>query len=403
MPDNRTERLNTALEGRYRIERELGTGGMATVYLAEDVKHDSFLRAHPQEDRKMIPMGSTPETASHEGVSRMLRRTVQIGVYVLAAACAAADTSDNAASTQAPVDGYVDVGGVKLHYRDYGGVGDLMVLVHGFFMTPHVYDGLAPNFTDRYHVLAVSRRWHGTSDTTGIDFDLDTLATDLAGFIDHFTDEPAVVVGWATAGLELPRLVRQRPDRIRALVLTNAVWASVPLPEGLPRWPPGEITPDSVYPSVEAAAHHLQPSMNVTSMSTLLDVEAGALHRREDGMYTWLPPLGTRAADRFAAYYDSSAVYDGLAVPVLAIQTENSKATAADLEARGFPRDTIDLALRWVREYEDVSKNKGVEALLAAVPDAEVVALDNVNHNFVIENPDVVAKIIRDFLDRLGR
>ncbi|HET7632378.1 MAG TPA: protein kinase [Gemmatimonadaceae bacterium] len=34
------ERLSSALADRYRIERELGQGGMATVYLARDLKHD---------------------------------------------------------------------------------------------------------------------------------------------------------------------------------------------------------------------------------------------------------------------------------------------------------------------------------------------------------------------------
>jgi hypothetical protein len=33
-------RLNAALGGRYAIERELGEGSMATVYLADDLKHE---------------------------------------------------------------------------------------------------------------------------------------------------------------------------------------------------------------------------------------------------------------------------------------------------------------------------------------------------------------------------
>ena len=44
--DDTKDRLNAALESRYAIERELGEGGMATVYLADDLR----LAAHQQED-----------------------------------------------------------------------------------------------------------------------------------------------------------------------------------------------------------------------------------------------------------------------------------------------------------------------------------------------------------------
>jgi serine/threonine-protein kinase len=41
-----TSRLSTALADRYTIERELGSGGMATVYLDHDLKQDARRGSH---------------------------------------------------------------------------------------------------------------------------------------------------------------------------------------------------------------------------------------------------------------------------------------------------------------------------------------------------------------------
>src|SRR3954467_4792974 len=40
MTDTTIQRLSASLADRYRIDREPGAGGMATVYLAHDIKHD---------------------------------------------------------------------------------------------------------------------------------------------------------------------------------------------------------------------------------------------------------------------------------------------------------------------------------------------------------------------------
>src|SRR6186997_1817952 len=61
MPDS-PSRLAAALADRYRIERELGQGGMATVYLAQDLKHE----------RKVAVKVLRPELAAVIGAERFL-------------------------------------------------------------------------------------------------------------------------------------------------------------------------------------------------------------------------------------------------------------------------------------------------------------------------------------------
>jgi len=58
-----TDRLNTALGGRYRILSHLGEGGMATVYLCDDLKHD----------RKVALKLLKPELAAVLGAERFVQ------------------------------------------------------------------------------------------------------------------------------------------------------------------------------------------------------------------------------------------------------------------------------------------------------------------------------------------
>ena len=48
-------RLNAALEGSYDIERKLGEGGMATVYLADDLKHERKVALKVLELKQVVP------------------------------------------------------------------------------------------------------------------------------------------------------------------------------------------------------------------------------------------------------------------------------------------------------------------------------------------------------------
>ena len=76
MTPERADRLTDALTRRYTIEREIGQGGMATVYLARDVRHD----------RNVALKVLRPELAAVIGADRFLQEIrVTAGLHLLPA------------------------------------------------------------------------------------------------------------------------------------------------------------------------------------------------------------------------------------------------------------------------------------------------------------------------------
>lgn len=90
-----------------------------------------------------------------------------------------------------PRDLTVTVNNVRLHYLDFGGDGPAVILLHGIGHTAHVYREFAPGLTDKYRVIALTRRGHGASDAPPSGYDPVTLAGDIKGAM-----EALGIEGW---------------------------------------------------------------------------------------------------------------------------------------------------------------------------------------------------------------
>ena len=118
--------------------------------------------------------------------------------------------------------GFVVANGVRLHYLDWGGEGEPLVLIHGLGDSPHLFDDLAPLLTDRFRVVAYARRGHGDSDAPAGPYDLATLVEDLRQLLDELGIERASFLGWSMGGNEITRFASLYPERVAGLVYLDA-------------------------------------------------------------------------------------------------------------------------------------------------------------------------------------
>jgi pimeloyl-ACP methyl ester carboxylesterase len=119
---------------------------------------------------------------------------------------------------------FVQVNGIRVHYLDWGGGGPVLLFLTGMGLSAHIYDQFAPRFTDRFHVMAVTRRGQGDSDCPETGYNADTLTDDLRQFMDAVGIDRAILVGHSMANVELCHFSALYPDRVLKLIFLDAAY-----------------------------------------------------------------------------------------------------------------------------------------------------------------------------------
>src|SRR5262249_33905291 len=146
-------------------------------------------------------------------------------VAVLLIAAASAGAADLGQS------GFVDSGGVKLHFVA-AGEGPLLVLLHGFPDYHYTWRDQMPALSKHFRVVALDLRGYNRSDKPeGVAHSkLDRLTDAVAAVLDHFKQRKVILVGHDWGGFIAWAFAATHPDRVDRLVILN-----LPHPNGLLR------------------------------------------------------------------------------------------------------------------------------------------------------------------------
>ena len=122
--------------------------------------------------------------------------------------------------------------GVRLHWREEGGVGRPLLLLNSLGCDLSMWDAVVPHLKT-FRVLRMDARGHGQSDSPPGNYTLDQLAADALAVLDAAGADEAAICGLSLGGMTAMTLGLDAPERVSALILActsarmdRAVWRS---------------------------------------------------------------------------------------------------------------------------------------------------------------------------------
>lgn len=331
--------------------------------------------------------------------------TARAGATVLLAcgvlgqlACAprgAARPDATPAAVAAPRAGTVTVTtGVRLDYLEWGGRGEPVLLLPGLYANADIYNDFAPRLTDRFRVVALSRRAHGRSDEPATGYELDTLVADIRAFLDSMRLRRVHLVGHSLAGAELTAFASTYPERVLKLVYLDAAADRTrslpPNPVRLPEPSPEHLSSaDAFIAFMKRHPYWLpiwSPAVEASLRASLTPAAEGGLRQKP----------GPDALGKIArAVRAMPPTYERVRAPVLSI---HALADTLPLMLPETPAAVRDSAIARQKAAVIPNQRASIEQLRRARPDARIEEMPGVHHYVFIHRRDEVLRLIRDFL-----
>lgn len=301
--------------------------------------------------------------------------------------------------TQAPDARHVTVGDLQLHMLDWGGDGPALIFLAGSANTPHVFDGIARQFTDRFRVLGLTRRGHGASDQPASGYDVDTLASDIVGFMDAIGIEKATLVGHSFAGREMAKVAGRHPERVSKLVFLDALYEY--LDEDVALFgedpaPPPPAVPESFASVAEYCEDFVTryPAYRPLRSPQWDAWWALTLRQREDGRFVERirPETAKQLYGNMVGYQSDLSAIRCAVLAVFAYQT------AEWVMLDGVSDELRQRIVEYMERMHRTFKDRNLARARTEIENVTIVVLENTSHYCFLDRAADVVEAMRSFL-----
>ena len=296
-------------------------------------------------------------------------------------------SSSSARAVVQPTDSHISVNGNSFHFRNWGGEGQAVVLVHGLASNCRIWDLVAPILSQQFRVVAIDQRGHGETFKPDTGFDFATVVSDLHGFMGALEISNPVIVGHSWGADVALEYAVAHPGLARGLCFVDG--GSIEI-SARPGWTLEDARREMAPPvwsgvTLDAFRERLRNRWLAVDKPEVEQIVLANFDVNDDGTIS-----SRLSRDNHLKIIDAlwdhkpSELYASVTCPVLLMPARQK----GDSRARPAP---VKQARRWRREG-------AIARAESRLPISKTVWMEDSIHDVPLQRPELVASTIADHI-----